>query len=292
MNFGEVGSIPGNLAGDIGKDQRTCKVGAKPSPFDDDRTATGTADVVRNPDGTLTATTAIHFAAQDTVDLCPGDCGAPLEHIATIPFSRWEATGIAGDVPFTVNFGGPAQTVTAKPPLLPAPAPAPPVFPPSPPPPTPTPAPTPTPRPTPTPTPTPTPAPTPMPTPEPSCTPKGLGKNAFGSLCDAATPVFIKGPKLKFCVDSDDLLSGQTSLVEKMITDAKSASIVELHGNASTEGPPGDYNLNLSCWRAVALAKMLASRGVTATPKLFAHGPTSVYGSPDFENRNVVVVLK
>ncbi len=77
-----------------------------------------------------------------------------------------------------------------------------------------------------------------------------------------------------------------------MITDAKSASTVELHGNASIEGPPGDYNLNLSCWRAVALAKMLASRGVTTTPKLFAHGPTSVYGSPDFENRNVVVVLK
>ena len=41
MNFSGVGSIPGNLAGDIGKDQTTCKVGAKPSPFDDDRTATG-----------------------------------------------------------------------------------------------------------------------------------------------------------------------------------------------------------------------------------------------------------
>ena len=115
MNFSGVGSIPGNLAGDIGKDQTTCKVGAMPSPFDDDRTAKGNAEVAQNSDGTMTVKTDIRFTVQDTVDLCPGDCGAPAEQIATIPFSRWEATGISGDVPFTVEFDGPQQTVVARP---------------------------------------------------------------------------------------------------------------------------------------------------------------------------------
>jgi hypothetical protein len=124
MNFSGVGSIPGNLAGDIGKDQTTCKVGAMPSPFNDDRTAAGTADVVQNPDGTMTATTNLHFTVQDTVDLCPGDCGAPIERFATIKLSRWEATGISEDVPFTVSFDGPPQTVTATPAAPKPPAPA------------------------------------------------------------------------------------------------------------------------------------------------------------------------
>ena len=130
-----------------------------------------------------------------------------------------------------------------------------------------------------------------MPAPS-GCARKGLGNTPYGTLCDKADPLFVMGPKLKFCVDSDDLLPGQAGIVSKMIATAKAADTVELHGNSSTEGPSGDYNLNLSCWRAVAVAKMLAAGGATATPKLFAHGATAVYGSPDFENRNVVVVAK
>jgi hypothetical protein len=49
------------------------------------------------------------YTVKDTVDLCPGDCGADKERIATIPMSQWEATGISGDVPFFVDFAAPAH---------------------------------------------------------------------------------------------------------------------------------------------------------------------------------------
>jgi len=38
----------------------------------------------------------------------PGDCGTWAEQIATVPLSQFEATGISGDVPFTVDFPAPA----------------------------------------------------------------------------------------------------------------------------------------------------------------------------------------
>ena len=65
-------------------------------------------------------------SVRDTIDLCPGDCGTSLEQIATVPMSQFEATGIAGDVPFTVEFPAPAGTLTlpgAVPPLAPPAAP-------------------------------------------------------------------------------------------------------------------------------------------------------------------------
>jgi hypothetical protein len=51
---------------------------------------------------------AITFRILDTIDLCPGDCGAVTEQDATIPMSRFEATGLSGDVPFFVEFPAPA----------------------------------------------------------------------------------------------------------------------------------------------------------------------------------------
>lgn len=42
-----------------------------------------------------------------------------LEQFATIPLSQFEATGISGDVPFTVEFPGNAAAF-----VIPAPAPA------------------------------------------------------------------------------------------------------------------------------------------------------------------------
>jgi outer membrane protein OmpA-like peptidoglycan-associated protein len=115
MNFAAIGEIPGNIAGDIGKDQTTCQLGAQPSPFNDDRSASGTAKVTRNPDGTLTVVPSITFLVQDTIDLCPGNCGATIEQIATVPLSGLEATGISGDVPFTVEFPAPPKAITVRP---------------------------------------------------------------------------------------------------------------------------------------------------------------------------------
>ena len=119
MNFNVIGEIPGNIAGGIGKTQVTCPVGAQPSSFDDDRTASGTAKVTRNADGTLAVVPAIVFNVRDTIDLCPGNCGAASEQVATVPMSRMEASGISGDVPFVVRFPAPPRNVIARPSLPP-----------------------------------------------------------------------------------------------------------------------------------------------------------------------------
>jgi hypothetical protein len=46
----------------------------------------------------------------DTLDFCPGNCGGRLAQILTVPLSRWEASFISGDVPFTVRFPAPVLT--------------------------------------------------------------------------------------------------------------------------------------------------------------------------------------
>ena len=55
----------------------------------------------------------IVFKIHDTIDLCPGNCGAITEQDATIPLSRFEATGLSGDVPFEIEFPAPAAALTA-----------------------------------------------------------------------------------------------------------------------------------------------------------------------------------
>ncbi len=118
MNFNAPRDIPGNLAGGIGKDQLACKSGAQPSPFNDERHASGVVNLERKGSGDITATPAITYLVKDTIDLCPGDCGTALEQVATVPLSQFEATGISGDVPFTVEFPAPAMATFT----LPAPA--------------------------------------------------------------------------------------------------------------------------------------------------------------------------
>ncbi|HVZ52508.1 MAG TPA: DUF4157 domain-containing protein [Pseudolabrys sp.] len=123
---------------------------------------------------------------------------------------------------------------------------------------------------------------------------KGIGATAT-KACSKEGERFVFGsnpkcPKLKFCTDTDELLPGQDKLVDCMAETAKDASTIELHGNASTEGPSADYNWNLSCYRASAAAKILADKGVAATPSLIAHGATDRYGDP-VENRNAVLVV-
>ena len=125
MDFSTIGTAPGNLAGGVGKTQTTCAVGASPGPADDARILTDVqATLIRNPNGSITVTPTLHFRVIDTVDLCPGNCGSGLgminEQMATYPMSRLEASGVCGDVPFTVDFTG------AQPSFV-VPAPAPPV---------------------------------------------------------------------------------------------------------------------------------------------------------------------
>lgn len=115
MNFNIPEDIPGNIAGGVGKTQTTCPVGAQPGPFDDERSAEGTVRVSRNADGSLTVTPQIRFTVKDTIDLCPGNCGAKRERIATVPLSRLEASGVSGDVPFTVQFPAPKRSFVVHP---------------------------------------------------------------------------------------------------------------------------------------------------------------------------------
>jgi Domain of unknown function (DUF4157) len=119
MNFSIPRDIPGNLAGDIGTDQTACPAGAQPSPFNDERKVAGVAVVEPASGSELKVTPYFAFTVKDTVDLCPGDCGSTLEQIATVPLSQFEATGISGDVPFTVLFPAPSLgsfTIPAPPP--------------------------------------------------------------------------------------------------------------------------------------------------------------------------------
>lgn len=121
MNFDVIGEIPGNIAGGIGANQAACPVGARPSTQDDSRTASGTAHVMRQADGSALVMPFINYTVRDTIDLCPGNCGSGEglinEQLATLPMSRCEASGIYGDVPFVVNFPAPFRSFT-----LPAPA--------------------------------------------------------------------------------------------------------------------------------------------------------------------------
>ena len=113
MNFNAIGDIPGNIAGAIGANQAACPAGATPSTINDTRTAHVVAVVTRISPTQTEVVPHINFTVEDTVDLCPGNCGAAIEQIATVPMSRWEATGISGDVPYFVNFPGPATLLSS-----------------------------------------------------------------------------------------------------------------------------------------------------------------------------------
>ena len=120
MNFTVIGDIAGNIAGGIGKDETLFPIGATPSPFNDAREVSITALLTLNSDGSITVLPFINFTVKDTIDLCPGDCGAAREQIATVPLSRFEATGLSGDVPIIIQFTAPAAELTPF--VIPAPA--------------------------------------------------------------------------------------------------------------------------------------------------------------------------
>jgi outer membrane protein OmpA-like peptidoglycan-associated protein len=126
MNFGGIGTAPGNLAGGVGKTQTACPVGATPGAVDDARILTDVKAILfRNPNGSITVTPTLHYKVIDTVDLCPGNCGSDLgminEQLATYPMSRLEASGVSGDVPFTVEFTNTQPAFVVPPPAPPVP---------------------------------------------------------------------------------------------------------------------------------------------------------------------------
>jgi hypothetical protein len=106
MAFRDFTETAGVLAGGVGVGQVACAVGAIPSGVEDRRTASGTATGT-NLNGRLEVSSSIEFTVTDTIDFCPGNCGGELAQSLTVPLSRYEATRISGDVPFTVIFSAP-----------------------------------------------------------------------------------------------------------------------------------------------------------------------------------------
>lgn len=111
-------NLPGLIAGGVGKTQSSGEnLGATTSAATNDkREAKGDFLVTANPDsvepGTLVlrVTPRITFHVTDTVDFCPGNSGTWLAQILTVPLSRWEASGISGDVTFQLDFPAPLMT--------------------------------------------------------------------------------------------------------------------------------------------------------------------------------------
>jgi outer membrane protein OmpA-like peptidoglycan-associated protein len=109
MVFSDPFTVPGLIAGGIGKTQESCRVGRNTQgAINDARSVTGTVNVIQNPDGSLLLTPSLTFTVVDTLDFCPGNCGGFPGTLLTIPLSRWEASFISGDVPFRVTFSGPS----------------------------------------------------------------------------------------------------------------------------------------------------------------------------------------
>jgi hypothetical protein len=103
MDFAPVTTVPGLLAGGVALNQATCAAGLTPSAFADRRQASIWATVTRVASG-FQVTPHIDFRVEDTIDFCPGNCGGATAWTATIMLSRFEASGISGDVPFLVDY--------------------------------------------------------------------------------------------------------------------------------------------------------------------------------------------
>ncbi len=121
-------------------------------------------------------------------------------------------------------------------------------------------------------------------------TQSGIGSTPASELCDELPPTVMAGVTLLFCQDATELTDGQEAKVRMLVTTARSAARIDLHGNASPEGPSAEYNYNLACKRAGAIAARFRADGVTAPIVLHSHGPIAAYGTAA-ANRNVVVLI-
>jgi Domain of unknown function (DUF4157) len=119
-------SIPGNIAGGIGKKKHG---GGPPgnSAWDDDhRGVIGQVVLLRNSPTSLLIMPKLTFFVHDTVDFCPGNLGSPFAHVMTLAFSVLEATEgkfgpiYAADVPFNVWYPGIGSIMTFIIPTIPS----------------------------------------------------------------------------------------------------------------------------------------------------------------------------
>jgi X-X-X-Leu-X-X-Gly heptad repeat protein len=114
MDFNNPFSKAGNIAGGVSTPPQTsAPIGHLPGPVDDSRSPEGSAVVRTQTDGTRSVLARPRFTVVDTVDFCPGGAGAFIEQSLTVPLSQLEASGVSGDVPFTIKYGTPALTRTA-----------------------------------------------------------------------------------------------------------------------------------------------------------------------------------
>lgn len=107
--------------------------------------------------------------------------------------------------------------------------------------------------------------------------------------CATAGPEMVGGDIVQFCQDSTELLE-LTTWVKDVVQRSRTATRVEIHGNASVDGPSAEYNRTLACMRARAFRDVLVARSVTTPTTLVAHDPTTAYGPPH-ANRNVTLLL-
>lgn len=108
VNWDRAFDLPANIAGGVGHSDAGL----------DTRRLSGSVAFLRTTDSdarTVGIRVAPHFhlTVTDAIDFCPGDPGAILERLFTIPMSRLEESGHAYDRPFIVEFDVPAEPVDA-----------------------------------------------------------------------------------------------------------------------------------------------------------------------------------
>ncbi len=99
INFSNPFAVSGHIAGDIGSSD------AGPDYRKITRANVAITKVVLfGNTGYHLIELIPHYEVFDTIDFCPGDVGAPLESLITVPMSRLEVSGEAYDMPFKVIF--------------------------------------------------------------------------------------------------------------------------------------------------------------------------------------------
>ncbi len=104
LRFDNYMTVPGVIAGGIGFNQTDYKIGKEFSAHADGRKVDGFVTLKRDDLNNYSGTARITYTVNDTIDFCPGNCGSLPAQLVTVIMSRFEATGLSGDVPFTVSF--------------------------------------------------------------------------------------------------------------------------------------------------------------------------------------------
>ena len=104
INFSDAFSIPGNIAG--GDGQFLSRL--------DDRFVTGNVTATLRGETTVVVESQLTFHVIDAVDFQPGDLGASIERVFTVPLDFLENNGHAWGIAYTATFDDePGRTVNA-----------------------------------------------------------------------------------------------------------------------------------------------------------------------------------